>query len=124
MANVLPRAPRIVQYRSGTPPMAAMSLLTRGMLIPYSQQYGRLMANVSPRALLTRRCGYGRRRSFDGSYVFTYKGHADIVFSARWLPDRKRISSGSADKTVQVRHASFFSPNCTNRHVPAGHHHQ
>ena len=38
----------------------------------------------------------------DGSNVFTYKGHSDVVKSVAWSPDGKRIASGSYDNTVQV----------------------
>jgi WD40 repeat protein/serine/threonine protein kinase len=34
--------------------------------------------------------------------LYTYHGHSDFVMSVTWLPDGKRIASGSYDKTVQV----------------------
>ncbi len=38
----------------------------------------------------------------DGSHVYIYHGHSDLVWTVVWSPDGKRIASGSADKTVQV----------------------
>ena len=38
----------------------------------------------------------------DGSHVYTYRGHSDIIWTMAWSPDGKRIASGCADKTVQV----------------------
>jgi WD40 repeat protein len=38
----------------------------------------------------------------DGSHVYIYRGHSDLVWTVAWSPDSKRIASGSADKTVQV----------------------
>ncbi|HZR39186.1 MAG TPA: protein kinase [Ktedonobacteraceae bacterium] len=45
----------------------------------------------------------------EGSIVYTYRGHSDIVTSAAWSPDSKRIASGSFDKTVQVWNATTGS---------------
>ena len=33
--------------------------------------------------------------AIDGSNVFTYKGHSDVVESVAWSPDGKRIASVS-----------------------------
>jgi len=38
----------------------------------------------------------------DGSHVYTYHGHSDIVNAVAWSPDGTRIASASSDKTVQV----------------------
>ena len=38
----------------------------------------------------------------DGSHVYIYHGHSDLVWTVVWSPDGKCIASGSADKTVQV----------------------
>ena len=32
----------------------------------------------------------------------TLRGHTDFVTSVAWSPDRKRLASGSMDKTVKV----------------------
>ncbi len=38
----------------------------------------------------------------NGSALYTYRGHNDLVWAVTWSPDGKRIASASADKTVQV----------------------
>ena len=38
----------------------------------------------------------------DGSHVYIYHGHSDLIWTVVWSPDGTRIASGSADKTVQV----------------------
>jgi WD40 repeat protein len=42
----------------------------------------------------------------DGSNVFVYKGHSNVVTSVAWSPDGQWIASGSYDKTVQAWNAS------------------
>jgi eukaryotic-like serine/threonine-protein kinase len=38
----------------------------------------------------------------DGSRIYIYHGHSDLIWTVVWSPDGTRIASGSADKTVQV----------------------
>ena len=42
----------------------------------------------------------------NGTYLFTYSGHADQIEATAWSPDGTRLVSGSLDKTAQVWNAS------------------
>jgi eukaryotic-like serine/threonine-protein kinase len=41
-----------------------------------------------------------------GAALFTYRGHADMVYEVAWSPDGKRIASASRDGTAQAWDAS------------------
>src|SRR5437588_5050736 len=50
-----------------------------------------------------------------GTLFVTYRGHSDVVRSARWSPDGKHIASASDDGTVQVWNADNGSRILTYR---------
>src|SRR5260221_3740823 len=53
----------------------------------------------------------------EGIELFTYYGHTDWVFAARWSPRSQYIASGGADQTVQVW-------NAVNGKLQSTYHHQ
>ena len=45
-----------------------------------------------------------------GTTLYTYRGHSNSVDAVAWLPDSRRITSGSGDHTVQVWDAGRWRP--------------
>ena len=51
----------------------------------------------------------------EGTLLYTYWGHSDVVSAVAWSPDGSRIASGSGDTTVQVWNAADGSNAYTYR---------